>query len=716
MISNIINPELIEGKRLLTICPSRGRVEKLKKMVKSFQEKSSPQAGLIVCVDEDDPCLEQYKDFFADKVCYYLGPKKTTTDIYNYILKVLPDYEFYSLTNDDFVYLTVVWDVKLMGNIEQNGGWGIAYGDDRIMGDVLPTTPVISGNIVRALGYLQLPSLKHLYGDRVWRALGRAIGRLYYDGNVIIQHEHPLDKKTPEDEMFKYTNSQQMYQMDQQSFNRWMKTQVKSDISKILSAIFKEKGFDKKISLCMIIAQSEDLRNIKQCITSVKDWVDEICVYVNYKQFPNPIKIKTIGSVIKSFNIPCKVEVGKFNNFSSARNVTLKQASMDYLIWLDCDDVVPAPWTIKDIICRFPDIDVFMCHVVSHNNYKADEHITQSRLLRRQDFLEFRNNVHEDVAYSYKEHKSKVLKTDIIIEHFGNLSLENVKKKNLRNYKLTLQEINKPDAHSLTYFAVVNELMLMGTKQAAVEAIQWIDKFFDKFPDDGKDPLVPKMWILRGACALDCEQVDAARTNFAMAWHKWKHPEAAVMLGECHIRFMNWDKAIEILEEVKSVDTFEVCNVPIDMNTIEKVMLGKLGYAYHQKAKSIFALKKAAPSMYNEDAFKLAQECLDKAEKNYMEFLSIEPNDLQIGDSLAEIFRGRGKVNDANAITVSMINIFPNYVTGWVNLAQFEMVNKRYRTAEVFYEKALQLAKQSGQKDSMVKEAEHNLKMIKSSK
>ena len=126
-------------------------------------------------------------------------------------------------------------------------------------------------------------------------------------------------------------------------------------------------------------------------------------------------------------------------------------------------------------------------------------------------------------------------------------------KKNFRNYALTLKEINSDGAHSLTYFALVNELMLFGTKEKAVEAIHWIDKFFDKFPDNGKDPLTPKMWILRGACALTCGQIDAARTNFAKAWHGWKHPEAAVMLGDCHMRFQDFDKAIQILEEIKSL-------------------------------------------------------------------------------------------------------------------------------------------------------------------
>ena len=703
MLHNVINRETLENKKCLVICPSRERVIKLMEMVKSFKDKTSPQTALLVCLDDDDPMIEEYKELLGISVAYHVGRRNTITNLFNEMFRLFPSYEYYALTNDDFVYLTAVWDVKLMGDIKEMGGWGIAYGDDRLAHDKYPSHTVISGNIARALGWLQLPALKHLCGDWVWGTIGKGIGRLHYDANVIIQHNHPFDKKTLPDAIFDKTNSMQMYAVDQEAYKRWARTQAKNDISKIIRAMFVESKFDKTLSLIMIIKQEEDLRNIKQCIDSVKDWVDEICVYINYLTLPNYFKIQAIRTLLRKYN-NCKISVGRFENFSQARNVTLKMATGGYITYLDCDDIIPAPWTFKDIIARFPDIDVFVCHVVSHNDGKADEHIMQSRIIKRFDYLEFRNNVHEDISFSYKENNAnaKVMRTDVIIEHMGNKSLKRVLKKNLRNYALTLKEISSDRAHSLTYFAIVNELMLFGTKEKAVEAIHWIDKYFDKFPDNGKDPLTPKMWILRGACALTCDQVDAARTNFAKAWHGWKHPEAAVMLGECHMRFQDYDKAIQILEEIKSKTEFEVCNVPIDMQTIELVMLSKLGFAYYNKAQSIIALKKSAPMMYNEEAFKIVEECLDKAEKNFEEFLAISVNDIQVADRLADIYRTRGKVNESNSITVSLVNMFPKYSVGWKNLGTFELINKRYKTAEVFFEKALKI-------DPRDKETKHNL-------
>jgi tetratricopeptide (TPR) repeat protein len=712
MLHNVLNKEKIEGKECLVICPSRERVKKLTEMVDSFYDTTSPQTGLLVMLDDDDPNLEEYKEMLGLKTAYHIGKKNTLTHLFNEGYKLFPDYRFYCLTNDDFVYKSAVWDIKLMSNIIENGGWGISYGDDLLAHEKYPSHPMISGNLVKALGWLQLPALKHLCGDWVLGTLGKGLGRIYYDRTVIIQHKHPLDKETKPDAIFEKTNSLQMYAIDQDAYKRWIKTQARTDITKVINAIFEEGKFDKKISLCMIIKQTEDVRNISQCLESVKDSVDELCIYINYVNIPNYIKYGIIKGKLKLYAKKYKKELhisyGKFNNFSYSRNITLKQATKDYIMYLDCDDIVPAPWTLKDIIFRFPEHDVFICHVVSHNEGKGDEHIMQSRILRRFEYLKFVNNVHEDISYSYKEGnpKAKVLRTDLIIEHMGNKSHKRVSRKNLRNYALTLKEINTDKAHSLTYFAIINELMLFGTKESAMEAIQWIDKFFDKFPDNGKDPLIPKMWILRGACALTCDQVEAARTNFAKAWHGWKHPEAAVMLGECNLRNQDYDKAINVLEEVKKQTEFEVCNVPIDMATIELVMLSKLGFAYYYKAQSIIALKKTATKMYNEDAHKIVGECLDKAAKNFEEFLSISSNDMQVGDTLSEIYRQLGRNNDANAVTVSMVNIFPTYSVGWKNLGIFEMMNSRFVTASVFLEKALRI----NPKDL---ETKHNLEMIK---
>jgi hypothetical protein len=47
---------------------------------------------------------------------------------------------------------------------------------------------MIDGNIVRALGWLQLPCLTQYSGDQAWHVIGEILGILGYHPEVIIKH------------------------------------------------------------------------------------------------------------------------------------------------------------------------------------------------------------------------------------------------------------------------------------------------------------------------------------------------------------------------------------------------------------------------------------------------------------------------------------------------------------------------------------------------
>jgi len=504
-----------------------------------------------------------------------------------------------------------------------------------------------------------------------------------------------------------------MYAEDERALKLWFKHHAKKDICKIIGAIHSKAGFNKTISLCMIVGDFENPEVFKKCLSSIAGIVSEVNLVFNYKYIKRPWKVKKLSDIARkilqnsSKSAILATKYVRWVDFSTIRNISLKMASKDYVLWADCDDVFDAEWMIVDAIFLNPDIDAFRCTVTSYHKHKGPEKVLQFRLFKNNQGYYFKNNVHEDVSISMKEKNARLAYTTINVHHFGNLSQKRFAQKNMRNYKLTLKEINSKEAHSLTYFAIVNELLLFGKPKKLIEAIKWIDEYFEKFPDSGVDPLVPKMWVLRGVCALDCHQLEAARTNFAKAWNGWKHPEAGVMLAECHIRKQEWDKAIELLEEMDKTKEFVVCNIPIDMETIDLSIIYKLGFSNDRKAESIYSLKKINPKMYTEEAHKIFQECLDKAQAQYERYLSLVPKNKFIGDRLVSIYRDKGKLNDANFLTVSLVNLYPDYAVGWKNLAMFELMNKRYITSKVFFEQALKL----NPKD---KDSKHNLKMLRS--
>ena len=735
-MQEVINGKRLKNKKLLVICPTRERIEKVKEYLQSFEEKTSDETGVLFVIDKDDPTCNQYQSIFEDKwPSIIIEKRRTCIQIYNYVANILyPNFEAYMPSNDDFVFLTNLWDIKLLTKMREHGGWAIVFGDDRIQGENMPTTPVISGNIVRALGYLQLPSLTHLFADNAVKVLGQGLGRIYYESQVVIQHKHFADKKTQHDIISLRTNSPQMYETDQKALKLWFQKFAKADISRVVAAIHKEAGYNKTISLAMICGDFENPKVLQKFLESIKNIVAEVNIVFNYKHIPQPWKVKRLESAARiALNQATMPQIStkyiKWDNFSSARNESLKMATKDYVLWGDCDDQFDAEWMVPDAIFLNSDIDAFRCVVVSYHSHKGPERVLQYRFFKNHKGYEFRNNVHEDVSFSMGEKDARLVHTNIQVHHFGNLDQKRFVSKTWRNYRLTLKEINSEKAHSLTYYALVNELLVIANSKTLthkipnkdifntydkkgykylVEAIHWIDEYFNKFPDSGVDPLVPKMWVLRGVCALDCGQLEAARTNFAKGWNGWKHPEAGVMLAECHIRKQEWDQAIELLEEMNKTKDFTVCNIPIDMETIELSMLYKLGFSYDRKAESIYALKATSPTMYNEEAHKMFQSCLDNAQKYYEQYLTLVPNNRFIGDRLVSIYRDKGKANDANFLTVSMVNMFPDYAVGWKNLATFELMSKRYVTASVFFREALRLNPND-------KDVKHNLDMIRRS-
>lgn len=167
----------------------------------------------------------------------FLSEIGSTTELINEAYSKSPHYDYYHVTNDDFIYHTKDWDKILIEEIESRGGLGIAYGNDLFNGRNLPVTSVISANIIRSLGWLQLPGLQYLYGDMVWKFIGETIGFLYYRHDVIIEHEHARNHKADNDSVYEKTNSREVYDADGKVYDQWRKYYANEDLRKIRLAM-----------------------------------------------------------------------------------------------------------------------------------------------------------------------------------------------------------------------------------------------------------------------------------------------------------------------------------------------------------------------------------------------------------------------------------------------------------------------------------------------
>jgi hypothetical protein len=229
-------------EKILVICPSRGRPAQCREMVDSFLA-TSKMSSLRLCLDNDDPQLDQYREGIRGRVSYTISIQNTITNLINDNWKYSADcFKWFCVTNDDFVYRSEGWDEKLIASLKAyGGGTGIVYGNDLLQGVHMPTTSIVSRDIVEALGWLQMPRLIHLFGDNVWKHLGQRAECLYYRPDVIIEHKHFYGGKAVEDEIYKRTNARSMYDADKANFIKWLYAESPGDIEKVKALVEKNR-------------------------------------------------------------------------------------------------------------------------------------------------------------------------------------------------------------------------------------------------------------------------------------------------------------------------------------------------------------------------------------------------------------------------------------------------------------------------------------------
>lgn len=231
-------------KKLLVLCPSRGRPDRIMGMLESFEKTTNHDSTRIqVLLDKDDPCIKEYfrvlPSYVKIKVFDRQYDKTLTTEILNRAFLQDDDFEFYSVTNDDMEYLTKGWDDtlcvkgKISTGIEDN--MVKKYGEDFISGihvKGFPQTSVIDGDIIRALGWVQYPKLRHSAGDNVWYWIARRMNILHIDESVHYRHRSAYFKDGEEDETFKSTSAQTNMD-DFYIYKDWLKYKCADTINQI---------------------------------------------------------------------------------------------------------------------------------------------------------------------------------------------------------------------------------------------------------------------------------------------------------------------------------------------------------------------------------------------------------------------------------------------------------------------------------------------------
>jgi len=219
--------------KMCVVVPSRGRPENAERLAKAFID-TNVDADLYFIVDNDDPKWNEYakneniKCLPADNKTGGCAASLNTGVVYLLDFAKFPLYDYFVFMGDDHLPRTQNWDKAFIQALGINTG--IAYGDDLLQGENLPTAFVMSRDLVVELQGMTFPGCIHLFFDNFVKQLGIDLNYLKYLPQVIIEHLHPVAGKAEMDEGYARVNQPKWYEEDLLALQKYLRSQEYADL------------------------------------------------------------------------------------------------------------------------------------------------------------------------------------------------------------------------------------------------------------------------------------------------------------------------------------------------------------------------------------------------------------------------------------------------------------------------------------------------------
>lgn len=225
---------------LTVIVPSRGRPEAALRLVNAVADtRQIHNTRLVFAVDHSDDMAPMYKEVAATRpdvahVEMVQGGWMVAA-LNEAALRIVSSrlVEAVGFFGDDHLPRTHGWDAAYLTALRKMGA-GIVYGDDLLQHEFVPTQCAMSADIIRRLGWMAHPSLRHMYVDTLWRDMARPVGKLQYLPDVVIEHLHYLNNKAAMDPGYERVNAPEIFKIDEEAFRQLHATGVVRSASEVI--------------------------------------------------------------------------------------------------------------------------------------------------------------------------------------------------------------------------------------------------------------------------------------------------------------------------------------------------------------------------------------------------------------------------------------------------------------------------------------------------
>ena len=226
-----------------------------------------------------------------------------------------------------------------------------------------------------------------------------------------------------------------------------------------------------KLSLCMIVRDNAD--TIEACLHSIRPWVDEMVVVDTGSKDNTAELARQCGARV--FDFPwC-------DDFSAARNESLKHARGDWIFWMDSDDIIDESngRKLQALAAGASDPHILgfvmqvHCPGISGDDETDLTVVDHVKLIRNRPELRFEGRIHEQVLPSIRAVGGEVTFTDVFVKHSGaDRSPEGRRRKLDRDFRLLRLDLQDRPDHPFVLFNLGMTFADAGDHQQACESLE----------------------------------------------------------------------------------------------------------------------------------------------------------------------------------------------------------------------------------------------------
>ena len=327
------------------------------------------------------------------------------------------------------------------------------------------------------------------------------------------------------------------------------------------------------LSLCMIVKNEEG--TLQRAISSVKEVVDEIVV-VDTGSVDRTVEIaRGLGARVYSHTWQ--------DDFSLARNESIRHANGRYILWMDADDVVP-----KEEICKLSRLkkalkklpkDAYYFRLVNPMEGEETQVCMHLRIFPNLPGVLFEGAIHEQVIPSLQKSGCREVYTDITIQHSGYHTTEEVRHKARRNLRILLKSIEQEPEN---YYYIMHMGFTYSTLGEHDQAKRYFKKVMECHnPDVRKKRWYPFASICYAIRNRDDGDIEIAESVLSKLLRDFpEHGYARFLLGEIYYSRGEVESSLHYLSDLTEDDLRFVVAIPTRKLIFRKHFL--LGQCYQK--------------------------------------------------------------------------------------------------------------------------------------